>query len=70
MGIGILKGLLSNRLMRSSCGDESSVDSDVNLVPVVPDPEELLMFPNGFLPKIHTFRGCRSFLRHMNQDLN
>ena len=51
MGIGILKGLLSNRLMSSSCGEESSVDSDVNLVPV-PDPEELLMFPRGFLPQI------------------
>ena len=46
MGIGILKALLSSRRMICSCGDESSVDSDVNLAPV---PDELMMFPNGFL---------------------
>ena len=48
MGIGILNGLLSNRLISTSCSDVSSVDSDVKLVV---DPDELVMLPKGFLSK-------------------
>ena len=47
--------------MSSSCGDESSVDSDAILVPGTD--EELLMFHSGFL---HTDTVVRHFLRFLS----